>query len=403
MISVKEAKEIIEGTIHDFGIEEVVLGNAIGRVLREDLVADRDFPPYDRVTMDGIAISFSSYENGNRKFQIEGVAAAGAAQMSLQKNENCLEVMTGSILPKNCDTVIRYEDLNIEDGFANVLIENLVHKKNVHQQGEDRLQNSKVVTAGKIISPAEIGVAATVGKSKIIVSRLPKAIIISTGDELVEIDQQPLAHQIRKSNVYRLKATLAHHGIAAETAHLNDNFDEIVNQLKSILEKYEVVILSGGVSKGKFDFLPKAFETLGVTKLFHKIKQRPGKPFWFGKSPEGATVFALPGNPVSSFMCTQIYFIPWLRACLQLPELNRPYAILQRDTIFKPDLVYFLQVKISYNNEAQILATPIDGNGSGDLANLVDADAFLQLPRGKDHFKKGETFPIFFYRRTVDG
>jgi molybdopterin molybdotransferase len=398
MITVEEAQDIIAKTIHDFGIEEISFKSAVGRVLREDLFADRDLPPYHRVTMDGIAFQYQSFEKGNRVFKIEGVAPAGSPQMTLQNSEHCLEVMTGSILPNNTDTVIRYEDLDIKDGIVNVLLDSIRNKQNVHHKGEDRLQNSKIVSAGKIISPAEIGVAATVGKSILKVTRLPKIIIISTGDELVEIDEKPLAYQIRKSNVHRLKATLKYHGITADTAHLNDNIDEIIKELDIILEQYEIVIISGGVSKGKFDFLPEALNSLNVQKLFHKVKQRPGKPFWFGKAPTGATVFALPGNPVSSFMCTQVYFVPWLKKCLQLPESVSPTAILQRDTNFKPDLVYYLQVKISYNDQGQILAMPIDGNGSGDLANLVDADAFLRLPRGKVLFKKGEYFPVIFYR-----
>jgi len=399
MITVEEAKNLIAQTIKDFGTEEVPLDNAIGRVLREELFADRDFPPYHRVTMDGIAIQVESFQSGNRKFKIEGIAAAGAEQMTLQNIDNCLEVMTGAILPNNTNTVIRYEDLDIQNDVATIQVEELKYGKNVHQKGEDRLQFSKVVDANKIISPAEIGVAATIGKALLQVTQLPKVIIISTGDELVNVDQTPLPYQIRKSNVQSLKATLAHHGIQADTAHLNDNMEEILAELKSILEKYEVVIMSGGVSKGKFDFLPEALNTLGVTKLFHKVKQRPGKPFWFGQSPKGATIFALPGNPVSSFMCTQIYFVPWLRSCLQIAEKKTPTAILQRDTIFKPDLVYYLQVKISYNDKGQILAMPIDGNGSGDLANLVEADAFLRIPRGKDLFEEGEVYPVYFYRR----
>lgn len=398
MITVEEAQSLITQTVHDFGIEEIPLGQAVGRVLREDLFADRDFPPYHRVTMDGIAIQFESFEQGVRDFKIEGVAAAGAAQLTLKNTKHCLEVMTGSILPTQTDTVIRYEDLDIQDGVAKINLDQMTLGQNVHNKGEDRLQGAQVVNAAKIISPAEVGVAATVGKANVKVSRLPKAIIISTGDELVEINETPLPYQIRKSNVHRLKATLAFHGITADTAHLNDDMAEILKSLAGILSNYEIVIMSGGVSKGKFDFLPEALNTLGVTKFFHKIKQRPGKPFWFGKAPSGATVFALPGNPVSSFMCTQIYFVPWLKSCLQLPKPTYPTAILQRDTTFKPDLVYFLQVKISYNKEGQILAMPVDGNGSGDLANLVDADAFLILPRGKDFFEKGEYFSLVFYR-----
>ena len=202
MITVEEATQIIAQTAKDTSVAIVPLHHSVGRVLREDLFADRDFPPYHRITMDGIAIRYDAFEKGEKTFPIEGVAAAGAPQLTMQHDTACLEVMTGAILPNNTDTVIRYEDLLIENGRATLQVPQLTRGQNVHNKGEDRLQNSLVVKKGKIISPAEIGVAATVGKSEIKVSRLPKAIIISTGDELVEIDETPLAHQIRKSNVH---------------------------------------------------------------------------------------------------------------------------------------------------------------------------------------------------------
>lgn len=398
MITVQEAIQIISTTIKDFGTEQLPLINAIGRVLREDLVADRNFPPYNRVTMDGIGIRSADYDRGQRAFPIQGVAAAGSPQMHLEESGGCMEVMTGAILPEGTDVVIRYEDLTIENGMATINIDTVRKGQNVHKEGEDRAAGDLVVKAGKRLSPAEIGVAATIGKHKVLVSRLPKVAIISTGDELVEIDEQPLPHQIRKSNVYRISATLSHSGISITRFHLNDDMEEILEQLKEILDSFEVVLLSGGVSKGKFDFLPAALDQLGVKKLFHKIKQRPGKPFWFGQAPSGTTVFALPGNPVSSFLCTHRYVIPWLNASLQSAAVRRPYGILAEDFTFKPDLTYFLQVRIEYSEEGQILAFPVEGHGSGDLANLVDATAFLELPRGRDNFDKGEVFPLYFYR-----
>ena len=367
----------------------------MGRILQEDLVADRDFPPYHRVTMDGIAINYEGYEQGHRQFSIEGVAAAGAAKMTLQSNQGCFEVMTGSILPENTDTVIRYEDLLISNGAAGIEVPLVKKGQNVHYKGEDRLKGSVVVKKGRRLSAAEIGVAATIGKSMIEVSKNPSAIIISTGDELVEIDQQPLPHQIRRSNVHRLQATLSDLGLPTETHHIKDDMEEILQKLSEFIDRFDVLVLSGGVSKGKFDFLPEALNNLGVKKLFHKIKQRPGKPFWFGEAPNGTLVFALPGNPVSSFLCTHRYVIPWLEQSLGLPASQLPTAILQRDHHFKPDLTYFLQVRVSYDAEGSILATPVEGHGSGDLANLVDADAFLQLPRGRDDFHAGKK-PIRF-------
>ena len=398
MITVEQAVAIIEQTIKDFGVEEVPLDEAIGRVLRENLYADRDFPPFHRVTMDGIALRFDAFQSGQRTFPIGGIAAAGAAQQALHSPGSCLEVMTGAMLPEGTDTVIRYEDLHISNSQAEVKLGEAKWGLNVHKKGEDRKEGSLIIQAGLKISPAEIGVAATVGKAMLKVSRLPKTVVISTGDELVEVGKAPLPHQIRRSNEHQLKAALAKHKLRVEARHLRDELDEVVAGLEAMLAEYEVLILSGGVSEGKFDYLPQALEQLGVVKLFHKIKQRPGKPFWFGQAPNGALVFALPGNPVSSFMCTQRYIVPWLEQSLGLPAPAYPRAVLARDTTFKPDLTYFLQVRTEYDARGQLLAHPAEGHGSGDLANLVDADGFLQLPMGKDVFKKGEAFPLIIYR-----
>lgn len=401
MITVQDALAIILQNKGYYRNEKVALQNTIGRVLKENLYADRDMPPYNRVTMDGIGIAHAAFEQGQKVFKIEGVAAAGAPEITLIDKGRCVEVMTGAILPKTVDTIIRYEDLNIDNGHAEIMVDKVIKGQNIHTKGEDRQQGSLVVPINTQLSPAEIGVAATVGKTHIDVARLPKTIIISTGDELVEIDKKPLPHQIRKSNVHRIKATLAQYLIDADTHHLDDNLEAIKEQMATIIADYEVVILSGGVSKGKFDFLPEALEAVGVEKLFHKIKQRPGKPFWFGKAKnaKGTIVFALPGNPVSSFLCTQRYFLPWLRASLGLPEQQLPHAKLTENYLFKPDLTYFLQVKVSYDEQGRIWAQPVTGNGSGDLANLVEAEAFLQLPRGKNVFRKGSVHPLIFYRK----
>lgn len=398
MITVQEATEIIRQHRLDFPVEEVPLTEAIGRVLREDLFADRPFPPYDRVTMDGIAIQYASFANGQRDFPIEKVIAAGDPEGVLENPDNCVEIMTGAVLPKGADIVIRYEDLEIKAGVAKIMTEAIKSSQNVHWKGSDRKQGSKIVEAGQLISPAEVGVAATIGKAKLKVTRLPKTAIISTGDELVDVSETPLPHQIRRSNVYRLQASLKQYKIEVDAYHLIDDQASIEKAIEQMLDTYDILLLSGGVSKGKFDFVPAAMEALGVKKLFHRIKQRPGKPFWFGSAPTGALVFALPGNPVSSFMCTQRYFVPWLRHCLGLDTLNLPIACLEQSVTFKPDLTYLCQVSTRFDTDGRLLAKPAEGHGSGDLANLVEADAFMELPRGKDVFEAGECFPVYFYR-----
>ena len=395
MITFEEALSIVLENSSDFGVEEVSLDKSMGRVLKEDIVADRDMPPFNRVTMDGIAIKGDAR---SVPFKIEGIAPAGSPQIELSSSENCIEVMTGAILPKNTDAVIRYEDLEIKDGYALLSINKVVSGQNIHKKGEDRKKGDVVVTAGSVIGTPEIGVAASLGRDSLKVNKWPKIAIISTGDELVEIDSTPEPYQIRKSNVHQIKLGLLDYGVEADVLHIDDNYEEIVLRLKKYLNDYDVLLLSGGVSKGKFDFLPKALDELGVEKKFHRVMQRPGKPFWFGKLNTHCTIFAFPGNPVSSFMCYSRYFLPWLNKSVGKPQKDFPIAKLVKDINFAPDLTYFPEVRLSYNDMAELEASPILGNGSGDFANLVDADAFIQLPRGKNIFKKGEKYPVIRFR-----
>lgn len=398
MITVDEATRIILENKSDFGTESVPLQASLGRILQENLCADRPLPPFDRVTMDGIAINFSQFEKGQKVFKIEAVSPAGKPQIRLSAPENCIEVMTGTTLPEGTDTVIRYEDLEIVYGDAKITTrEGIARGINIHTKGQDRAEGSVIVPIGRVISPAEIGVAASIGKPNFKVLKQPKAVIISTGDELVAVEEQPLPHQIRTSNSYALQAALMQWGVESQLLHLADDAIQIETELARCLEEYDVIIFSGGVSAGKFDFVPSALEKLGVKKRFHKVSQRPGKPFWFGKSANSKVVFALPGNPVSTFMCLHRYFKLWLDASRGISTENK-MAILTADVPFKPELTYFLQVKIQTNENGLLEAVPITGNGSGDLANLTDADAFLELPLDKKPFLKGQQFLIHLYR-----
>ena len=397
MITFEEAYEIVLSQIRFFGVESVPLLQSIGRVLQEDLTSDRDMPPFNRVMMDGIAIKHSSDGHDNQSFRIEGVGAAGKPQLTLEHHDGCFEIMTGAILPEGTDTVIRYEDLTIDNGIATVNT-SFIKGQNIHRKGEDRKMGDVLLAKGKFIGSEDIGIAATVGKSDVLVSKLPKSLIISTGDELVELNETPLPYQIRKSNVYQIAATLQALGLDADTAHLVDEPGVIQRDLDRYLDEYDLIILSGGVSKGKFDFIPEILEKLGVEKLFHRVKQRPGKPFWFGKHANKCAVFALPGNPVSSYMCSQVYLKSWLIASLQMNSENKWLAELAEDVHFKPDLTYFLEVKTKTEN-GKLLAHPMKGNGSGDLSNLSRADAFIKLPSDKSTFQKGEVHLVYPFSR----
>ena len=373
------------------------LEDCIGAYLAEDLIADRDFPPFDRVTMDGIAINHATFEKGQRTYTIEAIAAAGTRQRTLKENQNCIEVMTGAIMPVGVDTVIRYEDLTLQNNSATINLDTLKHKQNVHFKGIDITKDTIIVQKGKRISSAEINIAASVGKAKLKVKKIPKAVIFSTGDELVDVHKTPELHQLRRSNVFAIQAILKEWGINSELRHLADDKEEMRKLISKALKKYELFVFSGGVSKGKFDFLPEVMQELGVKKHFHKVQQRPGKPLWFGSSRAGQPVFALPGNPVSSFVCVYIYLKFWLQKSLHI-DTTTPYVKLKTDVEFKPDLVYFLQARLEYCNDGSMVAEALKGNGSGDFANLVNADGFLILPKGKTRFQANETYPFVPFR-----
>lgn len=399
MLRVAEAEQIILDHALSLGTEKVPLAEARGRILREDLRADRDFPPFDRVTMDGIAIRHERFAAGQRRFPVAGVQAAGAPQQSLSRPDACIEVMTGAMLPEGADTVIRYEDMELHDGSAEVRVDEVKFRQNLHFRGVDRQAGDLIVQAGRIIAPPEVATAATIGKSVLEVARLPRVAIVSTGDELVDVADTPLPHQIRRSNVYATQATLLEQfGIRSEMFHFADDRELIASGVRGILAEFDLVILTGAVSEGKFDFLPGVLNTLGVEKCFHKVAQRPGKPFWFGHYRRRPVVFALPGNPVSAFMCTWRYLMPFLRKSLGQETPAPRTAILAEKVEFTPRLTYFLPVKIDNRQGGALHAFPLPGHGSGDLANLNDADAFLELPLEQDIFEAGSIFPLIPYR-----
>jgi molybdopterin molybdotransferase len=397
MIRVDQASAIIQSKAISLKTRVVDLGEAIGNVLAETIRADRDFPPFNRVAMDGIAMQANSFKGYGQSFFIEGVQAAGQPQLGLKNSGSCIEVMTGSVLPENTDTVIRYEDLTIIGNLASVTINKLTKGSNIHPQGQDALLDDILLTPGQLISSAEIALLASVGKSSVKIFDFPSTAIISSGDELVEVSDVPQAHQIRRSNTLALQAAMREMHWSSASFHLPDNEDLIRETLQKIFNEYDVVILSGGVSKGKFDFVPKVLTELGIQKHLHQVSQRPGKPFWFGTSPdEKKVVFALPGNPVSTFLCFYRYVKPWILKCCGISSKSQT-AVLATEINFEPALTYFLQVEINVENGI-LKAYPHAGGGSGDFANLKSVDGFLELPAEKSTFKAGEAYPFISFR-----
>ncbi len=400
MITVAEAEALILSNVASFGIEEVPFMIAQGRVLAQDICADRPIPPYDRVTMDGIAISFSSFQRGLRQFRVAATMAAGDEAVSLYSKDECVEVMTGCALPSGADTIVRYEDVTVSEGFATINTDQVKQGANIHKKASDKLAGEVVVLAGTIIDDAVVSMAASVGASVLKVRKMPKVLVVSTGDELVDVGEEPAPFQIRRSNSYTISSVLKRYGIGAELMHVNDDETAIENLLGSALANFDVLVLSGGVSMGKYDHLPATLQRKGVTEVFHKVQQRPGKPFWFGTSEKGTKVFAFPGNPVSAFLCLHRYFVPWLQACVGMTQPVH-FAVLGADVTFVPPLQYFLQVVVGQGDGGQLVAQPLPGNGSGDFSNLLQANAFMELPADRSEFSAGEVFRIWPFKNII--
>jgi molybdopterin molybdotransferase len=395
MVTVSEAEALIgKYRIRPEKIT-VTLDEAPGRILAEGIKADRDMPPFDRVAMDGIAIAFDSFEEGWRDFRVEGLQQAGQPRVTLKDAHNCMEVMTGAMLPIGCDTVIRYEDVSIVNKIARMKIDAMARGQSIHHRAHDAKRNDVILAAGSLIAAPEITLLASVGRRDAIVLDLPKIAVVSTGNELVDISDTPLPHQIRRSNAYTIKAALANLGGNASLFHIADDRNLLERDLAKIINDYSVVILTGGVSKGKFDLVPASLEQVGVEKIFHEVSQKPGKPFWFGVSKK-AIVFALPGNPVSTMLCYYRYIQPWLMQGLGTNPAEES-AVLDKDYHFSSDLTCFLEVSTRFDG-GRVLATPRPGGGSGNFVNLHAVDGFLELPKGKNEFKAGESYRYFPFR-----
>jgi molybdopterin molybdotransferase len=291
---------------------------------------------------------------------------------------------------------VPYEDIRV-DGKSATVLTRVLPGQNLHRRGNDARLGTALLPAGTLISPAEVALLATVGKPHVQVFDFPAAAVVSSGDELVAVNEIPAPHQVRRSNTHAILSAMRQMGWPAAAFYLPDDRDIIAEQLKDILARHDTVILSGGVSKGKFDFIPEALERNGIVKKFHRVNQRPGKPFWFGTSVDGnKTVFALPGNPVSTYLCFYRYVRPWLMKRQQVNEALQ-YAVLAEDFIPPAGMTYFLQVAIR-NEKGVLMAYPDAGGGSGDLANLKDVSGFLEIHETANKAVKGQAFPYYPFR-----
>jgi molybdopterin molybdotransferase len=393
MLTPLEAQRLIGQRLSCLPIESLPVGYSAGAILRENVYAERDQPPFDRVSMDGIALSAQAVRSGRRSFRIQGMQAAGEPPLTLASAEACIEAMTGAVLPAGCDAVVPVERIRVENGHAILEDGGVVETwQCVHRRGSDQRQGALLLKSGVRLESPDIAVAAGAGMARLRVSEQPAIMVVSTGNELVEPGDPIEAWQLRRSNAYGLVAALRRRGFQrVADDHLPDDAPVLRERLKQHLDSYEVLILSGGVSMGKLDLVPAALAACGVQQVFHKIAQRPGKPMWFGTAANGSAVFALPGNPVSTLVCLARYVIPALGAAMGAAEPgdNQDRIALAAPVTFNAPLAGFVPVRVETDEWGRPWAVASPHNGSGDFAALAGTDGFVELPPGPNVYPKG--------------
>lgn len=388
---------ILENT-PNAGFERCALELAAGRVLRENIRADRDFPAFDRVMMDGYALRSGDWQAGHRTFRISGTAPAGRAAVPLSKEiATCVEVMTGAPCPPGADCIVPVEDVRQKTPNTVLFSSNAapVAGRHLHRAGSDAAAGDVLLKSGTLLGSCQMGVAASCGAATISVSCLPHIALLATGDELVPVDQVPEIYQIRQSNAHSLAAALGRSGFAPQQVGvLNDDIAAARPIMESVLGNHEWIILTGAVSKGARDFVPALLKDLGCKLLFHGVAHRPGKPAgcWIG--PSGQMILALPGNPVSALTGLYTLVIPALVQASGAAEPSIRRVEINASSQQLPDFTRHLPVKLLPDGTAEPAAT---GN-SGDFIGLLKSDGFVTLPPRGEITSIYSSFPFTPWR-----
>jgi molybdopterin molybdotransferase len=394
MISFQEAQQIVTSQARSFGTEEIILDGAFGRVLAEPIRADRDYPPFPRATMDGYALKYDDLERGTRRFRVVETLFAGSEADRQIGSGECYKVMTGAAVPEDADMVIRREDVEEGDEVE-------VHRKNseawrpylnIASQGEDLRAGELVIDKPRRCDPAMMGLLATVGKTTVTVARRPQTGLITTGNEVVKPGNPVGPVQIRNSNLWMLLGALREEGLGLRrSSHVGDDPEQLMRTLERFLD-LDVLILTGGVSAGDADHVPRVLTELGVRPLFHKIAMRPGKPTWCGVLPEGGMVFALPGNPFSCLVNFALLIAPYIHGCWGL-EQTPPISLPLRDARKKrTPLDEFFPVRME---GAPAMLTQIPLNSSGDIRLGIGANALALHPAGSGDLGAGAEVVVY--------
>jgi molybdopterin molybdotransferase len=361
----------------------------LGRIVAEDVRADRNYPPFNRSTRDGFALRAADAVQPGAKLQLIGESRAGVPFGGMVEPGTCVQIMTGAPLPRGANSIVMNEYARIEGEY--VAMEQAA-REGAHfiLEGQETRVGESVISRGKRLSYAELAIAAQVGRTRLVVAKKPRVAILSTGDELVAMDQTPAKYQIRNSNNVSLAAQVALAGgepVMLGTAP--DNLAELRAHIERALEA-DIVALTGGVSVGKYDLVEQVLREMGAEFYFDAVAIRPGKPAVFGFC-QGKPVFGLPGNPVSTMVTFELFVVP----AIELLSGHKPHRLsllkakLAHPLNEKPPLAHFLPARVSWP-EGEAVVEAIHWEGSGDIGSVVKGNCFLVVNEAKLVYAAGE-------------
>jgi molybdopterin molybdotransferase len=406
MLSYEEARqkviEIAEALVraHPAGIEHTDLNAALGRVLAADIAADRDYPPFNRSTRDGFAVRSSDVESVPKRVRLIGESKAGTAFGGQVAAGECVQIMTGAPLPPGADAVVMLEHVRSANG--EVLVERAIQPGlNVVASGSEAKCGQVVLTRGTRLGYAELAMAAQVGYANVAVFARPKVAVLSTGDEVVAVDHRPGPFEIRNSNGVSLAAQASLAGAAPVPL---GNAPDRVPELRALIEeglRSDILVLSGGVSMGKYDLVEGVLRELGAEFFFDAVAIRPGRPAVFGRCRD-KLVFGLPGTPVSTMVTFELFVVPAVELLSGVEARPLPFfkAKLATPVEQKAKLTHFLPARVSWP-EGEPTVEELPWQGSGDIVALAKANCFLVVPETKLHLAAGDWVNVLPRRGTL--